>query len=205
MASTRICHDLDTGIDHGSATLIPLTLTLTKSVVWESITTGIDQGSATPLTSSPHQTSQPTDIVPGGNGEPPTSLSRSALVGLVVGAICGTVVVTLAVVFAIRKYYRRRRTKREETLRENASSEVPQPNHMKDSGPYESGGAEILEAGGSGLAELPNQGAPLYWYELPAGMEDSIDPQFPRIRDEDSQQPAAEKPQQHNLGGGVRV
>jgi len=143
-------------------------------------------------TSSPHQTSQPTDIVPGGNGEPPTYLHWPALAGLVVGAICGTAVVTLAVAFAIRKCYRRRRTKREETLRENASSGIPQPNHMKDSGPYESGGAEILEAGGSGLAELPNQGAPLCWYELPAGMEDSIDPQFSRIRDEDSQQPAAE-------------
>jgi len=118
----------------------------------------------------------------------------------VVGAICGTVVVTLAVVFAIRKYYRRRPTKTEETLRENPSSEIP-----KDSGPYESGGAEILEAGGSGLAELPNQEAPLYWYELPAGMADSLDPQFSRIRDEDSQQPAAEKPQKHSLGGGVRV
>jgi len=80
----------------------------------------------------------------------------------VVGAIYGTVVVTLAVVFAIQKYYCRHHTKREETLRQNASSRVPQPNDMKDSGPYKLEGAEILEAKGLGLAELPNPETPLY-------------------------------------------
>ncbi|KAF8440751.1 hypothetical protein BGX38DRAFT_1205139, partial [Terfezia claveryi] len=45
-----------------------------------------------------------------------TILNKSALVGLVVGAICGSVVVTLVVVFSVRKYYRWRRTRGGGTL-----------------------------------------------------------------------------------------
>lgn len=102
-----------------------------------------------------------------------TILNRSALVGLVVGAICGSVIVTLVVVFSVRKYYRWRRTKGGGTLIEQRNGEIPQPNDTKDYRPYESGGAEVLEAGGSGLAELPGQGrypaGPPMWHELPTG------------------------------------
>jgi len=95
----------------------------------------------------------------------------------VVGSICGSLVVILAVVFAIRRY-RRRRIKGEETL-----------NDMEDPRRHEFGGAEIPVAQESELAERPNQGAPLHLYG-PRKDGDSS-----RIRDEKSQQPAAEKPQ----------
>jgi len=163
-------------------------------------------------TSSPTDSTISTSIadsVVSEGGESATYLHRSTLVGLVVGAICGSVVVTLVVVFSVRKY-RRRRTKVGGTLIEQPNYGVPQPNDTKDSGPYESGGAEVLEAGGSGLAELPGQGkspaGPQLWHELPTGVDDSTDPQVAQSGDEDSRQPDVQESHSNNsVGSGTRV
>ncbi|KAF8418156.1 hypothetical protein EV426DRAFT_577697 [Tirmania nivea] len=160
-------------------------------------------------TSPPQTTTQPTDIVPGRGRDTASYLNRSALVGSVVGAICGSVLVTLLVVFSVRKYYRRRRAREAGTLIEQPKGEIPQPSGTTDSGPYESGGIEVLEAGGSGLGELPGQGKhpvePHIWHELPTGMEDSINPQFIQLGDEDRRQPNLQRRHSdNNVRGGIQ-
>ncbi|RPB21859.1 hypothetical protein L211DRAFT_851088 [Terfezia boudieri ATCC MYA-4762] len=170
--------------------------------------TSISHSTTTSSTSSTYSTiaatttlqtgvAPPTNIVPGGGGESATNLNRSALVGLVVGAICGSVIVTLVVVFSVRKYYRWRRTKGGGTLIEQRNGEIPQPNDTKDYRPYESGGAEVLEAGGSGLAELPGQPAgSQMWQELPPGVKNSTNPQFAQSGCEDNRGSIGESQQQ---------
>ena len=72
------------------------------------------------------------------------------------------------------------------------------------------GGAEILEAGGSGLAELPGQGrylaGPQLLHELPTGVGNSVNPQFAQSGDKDSWQPNIQGSHSNsNIRGGNRV